>query len=89
MLTVSAQAAARMELLLKRKGPTERSVLRISRGKNRLHLRVSKIRPGDQTFAHGARPVLVLDKKAAVDLALRHLDIRQTSDGPRLTLRGT
>ncbi|RPI82004.1 MAG: hypothetical protein EHM42_09965 [Planctomycetaceae bacterium] len=87
MLTVSSQAAARMELLLQDKAPADNVVLRITRGKNRLCLRLSHIRPGDQTFANGERPVLALDKRVGSALARRHLGVRQTDSGPRLTFK--
>jgi hypothetical protein len=65
------------------------AVLRIIRDHDRLRLRVGVLSPGDQTFAHKGRVVLVLDQRVSKDLALRHLDLREASTGPRLRLKSS
>jgi len=85
MLKVSVPAAARMAHLLDAKPGN--AVLRIIRHKQRLRMRLDRLRPGDQTFAHNGRVVLALDRRLGTTLALRQLDIRETDAGPRLRLR--
>jgi hypothetical protein len=63
------------------------AVLRIIRRKDRLRLRLSLVRPGDQTFAHDGRVVLALDERMRRSLSRRQIDIRQTNGGPRLRLK--
>lgn len=84
MLKVSTPAAVRMTHLLNPKGAA--AVLRIIRRDARFRLRVSHLRPGDQTFSHDGRVVLVLDKRMHKSLSRVHLDVRQTDTGPRLKL---
>jgi len=43
-------------------------------------------RPGDTTFNHDGRKVLLLDPSASQALAEKKLDVQATDDGPRLGL---
>jgi len=85
MLKVSTPAAQRMAHLLSPK--EDDAVLRIVRDKGRMRLRVSLVRPGDQTVTHDGRIVLALDERMDRSLSKRQLDLRQTDAGPRLNLR--
>jgi hypothetical protein len=71
------------------KAKADDSVLRIIRRKQRLRLRLSNVRSGDQTFAHDGRVVLALDQRIGTSLSLRQLDVRQTDTGPRLRLKSS
>ena len=84
MLTVTPPAFARMALLLKTE--EKNAVLRIIRRNKRLKIRVSSLRPGDQTFNHNGKVVLAIDSKVSPSLSKRHLDVHQTEDGPRLRM---
>jgi hypothetical protein len=84
MLKVSLPAVERMTDLLLAKA--DDAVLRIVRKKGRLHLWVSQIRKGDQTFAHEGRVLLTLDGPTNKTLAKTSLNIRQTVAGPRLKI---
>lgn len=84
MFKVSIPAAARMTNLLGAK--EEDAVLRIVRRDGRFRLKVSQMRPGDQTFVHGGRIVLVLDERTNESLSRRFLDIKHTDAGPRLKI---
>ena len=87
MLKVSIPAAARMAQLLSAKA--DDAVLRIIRSKDRLRLRLGRMHPGDQTFAHNGRVVLAIDQRVGSSISLRQLDIRQTDTGPRLRLKSS
>jgi hypothetical protein len=43
-------------------------------------------RPGDETFAHEGRTVLLLDSEVSDALAERTLDVEDAAEGPRLAL---
>lgn len=49
-------------------------------------LRFDHARPGDATFAHEGRTVLLLDQEASQSLAGRTLDVEDTDEGPRLRM---
>lgn len=84
MLSISDPAAARMtDLLVPR---ADDAVLRIVRRDGRYRLRVSRVLPGDQTFAHAGRVVLALDEQTKKSLAQRSLGLRHSATGPRLNL---
>lgn len=84
MFHVSVPAAQRMSDLL---APlAQAAALRIVRRGGRYRLRLSRARPGDQTFAHAGRVVLALDRVTCDSLAGRTLGVRSTPTGPRLRL---
>ena len=85
MLTISNPAAARMSQLLATK--TDDTVLRIVRRNRRMRLRWSLLRSDDRTFAHDGRVVLVLDGEVSESLSRQNLGLRETTAGPRLTLK--
>lgn len=85
MLKVSTPAAAQLAQLLNPRAND--AVVRIIRRKNRLRLRWSLVRPGDQTFAHDGRVVLALDDRMGKSLSKRQLEVRQTDAGPRLRMK--
>ena len=84
MFAISDPAAQRMNELLvpMAKGATFRIVHR----DGRFRLRVSQVRPGDQTTAHAGRVVLALDAKTQASLKGRKLGVKNTAAGPRLKL---
>lgn len=45
---------------------------------------IDRARPGDVTYEHQGRLVLLLDDAALSILADRQLEVRQTADGPQL-----
>lgn len=44
------------------------------------------VRPGDTTYNHEGRKVLLLDTRASRVLADRTLDVQPTEEGPRLSI---
>lgn len=87
MLKVSTPAAVQLAHLLNPRSGD--AVVRIIRRKNRLRLRWSLVRPGDQTFAHEGRVVLALDERMRRSLSKRQLDVKQTDAGPRLRMKSS
>ena len=85
MLKVSPPAAARMAQMLQPKAADD--VLRIIRHNDRLRMKVGRLLPGDQTFAHQGRVVLAINQRIGKSLSLRHLDLCESATGPRLRLK--
>jgi Fe-S cluster assembly iron-binding protein IscA len=86
MLTVTEAAGAHMaRVLAEAEGPDD-AALRIVPVDEGLALRVDSEHPGDATFAHEGKTVLVLDERMAESLAERTLDVQDAGEGPRLTL---
>jgi hypothetical protein len=85
MLTVTNPANLRLAHLLETKA--QDAVLRIFTRKRKIRLGVGHLRPDDRTFAHDGRVVLVLDARMSRSLAQHKLDIRETTKGPRLSLK--
>jgi hypothetical protein len=63
-------------------------VVRLSRNTDGLHLRLSDSRPGDQSFSYGDRTVFVVDDNLSQRLTTRTMDVRNTPDGVKLSLKG-
>ncbi len=86
MFKVSDAAAVRLAEKLERlEAPCEK-VVRFCVDREGLHLRLSKVRPGDTQFAHEGKTVLVVDDDLFQRLASRTLDVKRTEAGDRLSL---
>lgn len=85
MLTVTENAGARLTELLGESA--DDTVVRVVRRKRRLKLRRDRVRANDAQFSHDGRVVLVLDEQISKRLSSRTLHVRQTKDGPRLSLK--
>jgi hypothetical protein len=60
---------------------------RLSRKDQRTRVRYGKQRPGDEVVEHDGRVVLLMDKSISQRLQHKVLDVRKTTDGPKLGLR--
>jgi hypothetical protein len=87
MLTVTKPALNRLSRRLARKEAAEGVALRFTRREGGWKLGPDSARPGDVTFAHDGRNVLLLDESAAKAMANMTLGVRKTDAGPRLRLR--
>lgn len=58
--------------------------VRIVREADELKSRIDHARPGDQTFVHAGRRVLVLDAGVSKMLDRSYVDIEETERGPKL-----
>ena len=85
MLTITDTASARLGEMLSDSPGGE--VMRIVRQNRRARMRRDQARPDDTVFTHQGRVVLVLDGVVADALSARTLDLRQSSTGPRLSLK--
>ena len=83
MLEVSEAARARLAHMLEQEAIPEEIAVRLVREPAGIALRGDSKRPGDETFQHGGRTVLVLDAVAAGLLSTSRLYI----DGAELALR--
>jgi hypothetical protein len=86
MFNVTKAAVARVAQELDHlKASTDR-VVRFFRQKGAMHLRLSEMNAGDQSFAHQGRVVLVVDSGLAEQLGQRTLDVKETTNGTKLCL---
>jgi Fe-S cluster assembly iron-binding protein IscA len=86
MLTLTESAGAHLaELLTQAQCPDEVAV-RIMREGEGWALQTDTARPGDETFEHEEKTVLVLDEEAATLLTDMTLDIESGETGPSLVL---
>ena len=87
MLVVTKPAFDRLSHRLARRKATQNVALRFTRREGGWKLGPDQERPGDVTFAHDGRNVLLLDETAAKAMTNMTLDVRNTDAGPRLRLR--
>jgi len=85
-LTLTDGAAEHLsELLVAAEAPKEVAV-RFVRDGQELAMTMDNERPGDATFAHEGRTVLLLDSEISEALAGRTLGIEDSEEGARLAL---
>ncbi len=83
MLTLTDSAGTRLAHMVRQRGLTEDVAIRFVYGDDGFTIRPDSERPGDTTFEHGGRRVLLLDKPISELLANETLG----ADGPTLTFR--
>lgn len=87
MFTVTEPALDRLSHRLARKNAADDIALRFTRREGGWKLGTDQARPGDVTFAHDGRNVLLLDEAVSQGMTDLTLDVRRTDAGPRLRLR--
>jgi hypothetical protein len=87
MLIVTKCALERLSRRLAGKKAAAHVALRFTRWEGGWKLGPDQERPGDVTFAHAGRSVLLLDERAAEAMANLMLVVRKTDVGPRFRLR--
>ena len=87
MLNVTKPALNRLSRRLVHDEADYDIALRFTRRTGGWKLGPDQARPGDVTFAHDGRNVLLLDPTTAQDMANLRLDVRKTDAGARLRLR--
>ncbi|MEX0716625.1 MAG: hypothetical protein WD066_08560 [Planctomycetaceae bacterium] len=85
MLTVTSAARDRLTKLLSEF--PQPVAARIVRRDGRLKLRRGKERPGDKAIEHDGHTMLLLGEPIAKRLNNRILDVRETTNGPKLRFR--
>lgn len=86
MLTVTETAGEFLSDVLDQSNAPADSAVRLVVGDGELSAAIDAQRPGDTTYDHQGRKVLLLDPKASDALAERTLDLQATPDGNRLGL---
>ena len=86
MLTVTEAAKAHLAQLLTETDTSDETAIRFVSEENQLVPTLDYAAPGDTTFAHDGKIVLLLDTGVATVLANSTLDVRDTDNGPQLAL---
>lgn len=86
MLNASDAACAFLgQLLVESDAPDDAAVRFVIDG-NSLSLQLDDEKPGDATFNHEGRTVLVVDEDISKILDGKTLDLEESEEGPKLTL---
>ena len=93
MLTLTNAAGAHLARKLARAEAAADVAIRFipkehGRKRRRWGLRLDTLHPGDETFVHDGKMVLVLDEAVSELLTEKTLDVKHSAAGPRLTLHG-
>ncbi len=86
MLTVTESAAAHLAKLLDEAGAAEGVAARITTTAEGLRLAMDNPRPDDESFEHGERTVLLLDRQTCDSIGERTLGLSRKPEGDALTL---
>ena len=84
MLTVTEATGGYLSKVLEEAKASPETAVRLAVEGNGLTAALDTERPGDTTFDHNGRTVLLLDEQASQVLSERTLDVQTTTDGPRL-----
>lgn len=87
MFSITEAAGAHLAGLLERAEAPEDVFARLEQEEGGLALRLGHADPGDNTFAHEGKTVLVLSDELHQQLADSTLDVEDTDQGPRLRLQ--
>jgi hypothetical protein len=86
MFTMTETAGEYLSTVLDDSNAAEETAIRLVLDGNTLAPKLDNARPGDATFAHEGRMVLVLDERVTQVLAESMLDVKATEEGPQLVL---
>ncbi len=86
MVTVTYTAAEHMAYMLSENQVRDDVVLRIKLTKGGVEMQPDKIRPGDETFDHNGKVVLVLDQQTSQLLGNKTIHLMTDDDGSHLIL---
>jgi hypothetical protein len=86
MLMISETAGEYLTAILDNANAAEETAVRFVLEGNTLTPQLDNARPGDATFDHDGRQILVLDEQVSQVLADSTLDVQATDEGPRLVL---
>lgn len=87
MLTVTEPASVFLADILSQQELPEDVAVRFVVEQNGIAMRPDNERPGDTTFEHSGRTILLLDEQMSGMLANQTLDLEQAGEQPRLALR--
>lgn len=77
MLTVTEPAAQRLSEVIQEAGVPEQAAIRLVYDGQRIGMQPDEERPGDTSFEHDGRTILVLDEQVATLLSEHKLDVQQ------------
>ncbi len=86
MVTVTCAAAEHMAYLLSEHQVRDDVVLRIKQTNRGLEMQPDKMRPGDETFDHNGKVVMVMDQQTSQFLGDKTIDLMTDDDGSQLIL---
>jgi hypothetical protein len=86
MFTMTETAGEYLTTVLDDANAAEETAIRLVIDGNTLTPQLDNARPGDATFDHEGRTVLVLDARVTQILDESMLDVRATEEGPQLVL---
>jgi hypothetical protein len=86
MFTMTETAGEYLTTVLDDANAAEETAIRLVIDGNTLTPQLDSARPGDATFDHEGRMVLVLDARVTQILDESMLDVRATEEGPQLVL---
>jgi hypothetical protein len=86
MFTMTETAGEYLTTVLDDANATEETAIRLVLDGNTLTPQLDNARPGDATFDHEGRMVLVLDAQVTHILDESMLDVKATEEGPQLVL---
>lgn len=86
MLTLTDAAGAHLSGLLGEVEAPDEAAVRIVLQDQGLALRLDQEQPGDKTFEHNGKKVLLLDEQVSNVLAEKTLDVEDSESGPRLSV---
>ncbi len=86
MVTVTYTAGEHMAYTLSEHQVRDDVALRINWTKDGFEIQPDKIRPGDETFDHNGKVVLVLDQQTSQSLGNKTIDLTTDDDGSHLIL---
>ena len=86
MFTMTETAGEYLTTVLDDANAAEETAIRLVIEDNTLMPKLDNARPGDATFDHEGRTVLVLDEQMTQVLAESRLDVSATEEGPQLVL---
>ena len=86
MATITYTAAEQMAYELSEKQVPDDIVWRIELTKSGVEIKQDQIRPGDETFDHNGKVVLVLDQPTSQLLGNKTIDLTADDDGSHFIL---
>jgi hypothetical protein len=87
MFTITDAAGEHLSVLLDNANASQDMAIRFVLEDNTLTPKMDNTRPGDTTFEHEDRTVLVLDADVSDTLSEATLDVQPTDEGMALVLR--
>ncbi len=86
MLTLTEAAGAYLLQMLANDQAPEGVAVRVVSDEDELSMQRGRPEPGETTFEHAGKTVLVLDEQMSTALTDKTLDVEQTDEGPTLTM---